>query len=152
MMDAERQKQELEMAVFMLKKGHPEEAVKVLEALYEAGGRSPACLSLLGLSLAKAGGDLVRAERFCLVAIEKEFYWAHFYRNLAEVYLLWGKKSRAIRTIERGLKIDRNSQVLLNELKKLGFRRRPPLPFLSRANLLNRFLGKKLKKSAPRRP
>jgi len=95
-LDIEEQKEFMEKAVGMLKRGNSADAVQLLEKVYESGGRAPACLSILGLALARSGGDMIRAERLCLEAIKKEFYWAQFYRNLAEIYLLWGKKSRAI--------------------------------------------------------
>lgn len=149
-MESDENKTHLDKGLALLKRGKPSEAVRYFEEILEGGTRNPACLSFLGLAIARSRGDFVKAERLCKEAIRKEFYWPHFYRNLAEVYLLWGKKSWAIKTLEKGLRIDGANSDLLKELEKLGSRAKPPIPFLSRANPVNKFIGKFLSKTGLR--
>lgn len=117
------------------------EAVFFFEEILQTRGRSASTLSLLGLSMAKAKGDFHAAEKLCLEAINKLFYRADLYRNLAEVYILWGRKPQAVSTLRSGLRIDRRNKSLINELMKLGPRTKPVIPFLSRSNPLNKYIG-----------
>jgi tetratricopeptide (TPR) repeat protein len=135
-----------EKGVALIKRGHPGDAMEYFERLIAMGYRSSACYSWLGLALARSGGDPSRAEELCKKAIEKEFYWPQYYLNLAEVYLLEDKKTWAIETLEKGLKLDPNNEAILKELGKLGIRGRPVIPFLSRSNPVNKYLGLLLSK------
>ncbi len=47
---------------------------------------------------------------------------------------------------EKGLGYDKNNSELKKEMKQLGLRKAPPLPFLDRSNPLNVVVGKLLKK------
>ena len=131
----------LKEGIALIKDGRAVEAVFFFEEMLLTYGRSASVLSLLGISMAKAKGDFHTAEKLCLEAINKSFYRADLYRNLAEVYLLWHKKAQAISALRSGLKIDRRNKSLINELMKLGPRTRPPIPFLSRSNPLNKYIG-----------
>lgn len=144
MMEEDSQKL-YERGVSLIKRGHPGDAVEHLEKALEKGYKSSACYSWLGLAIARSGRQRIStAEEFCKKAIEKEFYWPRYYINLAEVYLIWGKKEKAIKTLEAGLKIDKNNSAILKELQKLGIRKSPLIPFLSRTNPINKYLGKAL--------
>ena len=77
----------------------------------------------------------------CKEAIELEYYIPGYYRNLAEVYLIWGKKPKAISVLKNGIRITKDDELLVNELKKMGSRKRPPIPFLDRSNPINRYIG-----------
>lgn len=143
-MDIEREDepQELfEKGKAMLKRGYPKEAAECLEKALSMGLKSSPCLSLLGIAIARSGGDLSRAEELCRVAIDKEFFWPQYYRNLSEIYMIKGDKAKAIRTIESGLRVDADNSELLDELCEMGVRRRPVIPFLSRTSPINKYLG-----------
>lgn len=101
----------------------------------------PAFLSNYGLALAMAEGRTSEAVVFCTQAIKKEFYNPDYYLNLAKVYAKANKRGRAVSVLYKGLKIDKSHAGILSALKKLGVRRRPVLPFLSRTNFLNKFFG-----------
>ena len=45
-------------------------------------------------------------------------------------------------TVLRGIKYDRPDGPLRAEMKKMGIRRKPPIPFLSRLNPINKYIGK----------
>jgi len=79
----------------------------------------------------------------------EEFFFPILYLNLGKAYLAAGKRKEAYASFKKGLEIDMGNRNLLNELKKLGIRRQPPLPLLKRSNPLNKYIGKlshKLKK------
>lgn len=152
-MEMEEEPQKLfEKGVAMLKRGYPGDAVDCLEKALEKGFKSSACYSWLGLAYARSGRKIIsKAEELCMKAIKMDFVWSQYYLNLAEVYVIWGKKEKAIKTLEEGLKIDRDNTEILNELERLGVRRRSLLPFLPRSNPINKYLGKILYKVGLRR-
>ena len=131
----------LKEGIALVRAGRVVEAVFFFEEMLQTYGRGASTLSLLGLSMAKAKGDFHAAEKLCLEAINKSFYRADLYRNLADVYLLWNKKAQAISALRSGLKVDRRNKSLINDLVKLGPRTKPPIPFLSRSNPLNKYIG-----------
>lgn len=68
------------------------------------------------------------------------------YLNLGRAYLCSGRKKNALATFKKGLEIDKDNIELLREVKRLGTRKQPPIPFLDRANPLNKYIGKLLHK------
>jgi tetratricopeptide (TPR) repeat protein len=64
------------------------------------------------------------------------------YLNLGRTFLVAGKKKDAFENFQKGLKYDRSNAELKKEMKLLGMRKKPPLPFLSRTNLFNIIIGK----------
>lgn len=64
------------------------------------------------------------------------------YLNLGRAYLTSGDKKRAIEAFQKGLKHDKNNHDLRWEIKKLGVRKKPVIPFLDRKNPINKYLGK----------
>ncbi len=99
-------------------------------------------LSFYGLSVALAKGATSEAVRACEVAARSEQANADLFLNLAKVYQMAGKLTRALDACERGLLMDPSHPALGALLAKLDRRQRPPLPFLRRSNALNRWLGK----------
>jgi len=62
--------------------------------------------------------------------------------NLARVHLALNSRERAVRAIARGLAFAPGEPSLLAAQEAMGARRDPVLPLLSRANPLNRLLGR----------
>ncbi|MDT8318387.1 MAG: hypothetical protein RQ824_10440 [bacterium] len=124
-----------------LKKKDPVNAVFCFEEMVKISNRSPMSLSCLGLAMARAKVDIARAEKLCMEAVKKAPASADFYRSLAEVYLAAGKKAKAIWALKKGLRVDGKKGSIAKELKKFGIRKRPPIPFLSRSNPLNKYIG-----------
>ena len=56
--------------------------------------------------------------------------------------LFLGHRQRAVRAVTRGLEVAPEDPALRAALESMGWRRRPVLPFLSRHNPLNVWLGK----------
>ncbi|MHC4493409.1 MAG: tetratricopeptide repeat protein [Planctomycetota bacterium] len=99
-------------------------------------------LSYYGLSLALANGANHDAVRACEQAIAMDDLDSELYYNLARVYLLASKRTRAMRTLERGMHIDPTSRRLARLRREVERRASPVLPRLGRDHPLNRSLGK----------
>lgn len=69
------------------------------------------------------------------------------YLNLGKAYLAAGKKKEAVENFYKGLKHDRGHIDLKKEMKLLGIRKEPPVPFLSRSNPINKIMGRLLQAS-----
>lgn len=99
-------------------------------------------LSYYGLSLSLAVGRTNEAIEMCERVLSVEFYNPDLYLNLARVYLSAGEKRHAFQTLCQGLRLEQGHPGLIAEIRKMGLRRRPVLPFLDRSNPLNRLLGR----------
>lgn len=130
-----------------LKEGNYAEALRYLQlqkSLYETDPEKeiPAeFLSNYGIALAYAEKRYSEAVNFCSRAIKKQFYNPAFYLNLARVYQRANRRASAVSVLYKGLKVDTSHPGLLKAVRQLGIRRPPVLPFLSRGNLLNKYLG-----------
>jgi len=101
-----------------------------------------AALSYYGLCLAMHKGRTKEGADYCELALEKEFFRADFYWNLAQVWIRAGRRRKAVEAIERGLAIDPHNRSLVEVRDRIGVRRSPVLSFLDRDNPLNVSLGK----------
>ncbi len=106
--------------------------------------------SFYGFLIAKADKRNREGLDLCLKAINTlksrapfgaEFFYPVLYLNLGRTYALAGKKWEAINSFSKGLSVEKDNREILWEIKKLGVRRKPPLPFLDRGNALNKYLG-----------
>ncbi|MGH0030395.1 MAG: tetratricopeptide repeat protein [Myxococcota bacterium] len=95
-----------------------------------------------GLALGLVERRLDRALALCREAAKDEFFNPVHYHNLAKLHLAFGFKAEAVRYLRRGLMIDPDNGPILDEVRALGVRRRPPLGFLRRQNPLNRWVGR----------
>ncbi|HVT04571.1 MAG TPA: tetratricopeptide repeat protein [Thermoanaerobaculia bacterium] len=116
--------------------------------------RFPEALSYYGLCLALVEKDYKSAIDLCRKAVDKQFFSPDNYSNLARVYLASGQRQKALETLDEGLKILPDDEVLTLLREDMGRRSRPPVPFLSRGNALNRALGRsrRVKKEPPLPP
>jgi tetratricopeptide (TPR) repeat protein len=103
-------------------------------------GSTPILSSYLGYCLARERRDFKEAIRFCRQALTKEPEKAIHYLNLGRVFLAAGEKRLAINAYHQGLKRERH-RLILEELKKLGIRKRPVVAPLSRSHPVNKLLG-----------
>jgi len=107
----------------------------------ELNKHNPFYLSYLGVAIAVSQKKWANAEEHCLAALRMKRNQPEFYVNLSEVYRLVGKRWDAIRTLLEGLQFTRRDARIVKALRKLGVRKPPVLPFLSRNHGLNRELG-----------
>lgn len=127
------------------------EALALFEAALELdrrlGARTPQAryLSYYGLSLARDGSHLREGVDFCRQAIDLEFFNADLFWNYGRVLLLAERRREAFSIFVKGLSVQKNHQEILQELRRMGWRRRPVLSFLARGNPVNIALGKLLR-------
>ena len=143
-----------------LEGGRGLEALALFEAAIELerklGSRTPQAryLSYYGLCLATAGNRPREGVDLCKQAIALEFYNADLCCNYGRVLLAAERRRDAYAAFIKGLKVQRGHQGILREISKMGWRRRPVLPFLDRRHPLNVALGKMFhpagKTAAPR--
>lgn len=135
------------LAALVLKR--PEEALWCFRSalkLYRSSGALPSwrCLSYFGLSLALTNaGGMPEAVRACESALKNDKFDEQLYLNLGRVYLLSGRRTKAIQMFERGLLEEPNHAELREALQEAERRARPVLSILSRSHPLNVYLGKR---------
>lgn len=128
--------------------GHRVEALALFEAAIELdrryGSEVPQAryLSYYGLCLALEGRHANDGAKFCREALALEFFNPDLYLNLGRALLVVGRKKEAHTYLQQGLGWERRHPGIVKELRAMGRRRKPPLPFLSRSHPLNVFLGR----------
>lgn len=96
--------------------------------------------SRLGFCIAKERGQLTRAFELCRTAIALDPDNPLHYLYLGKVYLVAGNTFEALQTMRQGM-LHGGSPELERELDAIGTRKPPVIAFLSRDNLLNKYLG-----------
>jgi tetratricopeptide (TPR) repeat protein len=121
----------------------------------------PAVESYLGYCIAKERGMLREAVRLCRSALKAEPDNPAHYLNLGRVFLIAQNKGKAIAAFwdgiskapgaEAGVLVKRAQRgharehnLILEELRRLGIRKKAPFPSLHRGHPLNRATGKLL--------
>lgn len=130
----------------LCRQGKWKEGMKTLGLIAEAdrqGTELPGLFySYLGYGIAKFEGRAKEGLALCKHAIKVQFYESENYLNLSRVYLLRNRRSRAVQALQQALKLSPRHPEAVKLAKQIGFRRRPVIPFLSRDNPLNVYLGK----------
>ena len=101
----------------------------------------PEFLSYYGLCIALADNRVQKGTLLCKMALEMDKFQPELYLNLGLIYLSDNQKAKAIKTFRKGLDFTGQNEGIAQELIKLGARRSPPIPFLSRNNFINKHLG-----------
>lgn len=110
----------------------------------ESEGKLPGIFySYLGQAIARCEGRKHEGLELCRHAVSKEPFRPENHLNHAEVLFMTGNRRAAIRAMKEGLSLDPDHRGLLDLRKRMGIRRRPPIPFLPRNNPLNVWLGKR---------
>jgi hypothetical protein len=97
--------------------------------------------SFLGVAMARCEGRRQEGMQLCRYAVSVQPEEPDNHLNLALLYVMVGRRQAAIRALEDGLELQPNHPRLMELLRHLGIRRRPPLPFLPRTNPANVLLG-----------
>lgn len=135
----------------LLKKKDSKSALNTVRQAVANYPSDPFFLSYLGYLTAQVERRGKEGYTFCENAIslmrktiseDKEVFYPILYLNLGRAYVLGGKKPEAIKAFKDGLKYDARNGDIRWELARLGIRRPPVLPFLSRSNPINKYLGK----------
>jgi hypothetical protein len=99
-------------------------------------------LSQYGLCLGTVMQRRHEGVRFCREAAELERYNPDVHCNLGRILIYAGRRKDAHHAFMQGLSIQSDHQGIIRSLKDMGVRRRPVIPFLSRDNPLNIYLGR----------
>jgi predicted Zn-dependent protease len=118
------------------------EAANAFRSLFKEDPENPLYMSYYGLILALFEQNYQDGINFCRAAILLSVCESELYINLSKVYTKAGQRKKALETLVEGLKYSRTKTQLLGEMKRIGCRRRPVLPFLPRDHFLNMALGK----------
>jgi tetratricopeptide (TPR) repeat protein len=122
-----------------LAKGNTAEALKIFQEL-RVHARHPLISSGMGYCLAKERGHYAEAVSLCKEALRHDPQEPLHFLYLGRIHMLAGRKKDAIRIFKMGLRYGKCPDIVV-ELNRLGSRRSPVLPFLSRSNPINKYLG-----------
>jgi len=99
--------------------------------------------SYYGLCLALGRREYADAIDYCKVPLKTTFANPDHHANLALVYLRRDDREKAVRILHAGLRMQPNHVRTNQILNAIGKRQKPVLPFLSRDNPLNIWLGRR---------
>jgi Tfp pilus assembly protein PilF len=125
-----------------LKRNRIQEASNAFRKAIRTDPDNPQFLSYYGLILALGEQNFQDAIKFCRAALLKTRYEPELYINLCKVYSKAGQRKKALETLLEGLHYDQGNQLLMQEMRRMGCRRKPILGFLSRDHFLNKTLGR----------
>ncbi len=134
----------------LLRKGSGKAALGTLREALEKFPSDPFLMSYYGCLIAIVENNPKEGIRLCREAIAgirnslpfgSEFFYPALYLNLGRAFLKGNHKAEAFEAFHTGLRTDPDNHDLLWELKKLGMRKRPPIPFLRRSNPVNKYIG-----------
>lgn len=111
---------------------HIEKALKLRDA--------PEWYSYLGFCIARQRGQHRKGVELCLASLAVEPDNPLHFLNLGRVHLVKGDKTEALRVLRQGMAKGGGAE-LVQQLERLGMRKGPLFPGLSRNNPLNRYLG-----------
>ena len=134
--------QEFRTGLTFLRGGEARKAMPHLKTALEQDPDNPFYISYVGVALAASEQKWAEAEKLCHSAMRMNRRQAQLYLNLAEVYVAADRKQDAADVLARGLHYAPHDTRLKMALDRLALRRAPVLPFLPRAHLINRNLGK----------
>jgi len=132
---------EFKLGVEMLRDSRPDEAVVRFRAAADVEKQNPYYLSFLGVAVARAERNWSAASKLCEMALRMKHNEPQFYLHLSEVYTSAGRREDALMTLDRALSSVGPDCRIQQARQKLGKRRTPTLPFLSRRNIVNVRLG-----------
>jgi hypothetical protein len=92
--------------------------------------------------VATVDGRLAEGLRLCREAADVVFWEPRVFEHLARLEIEAGSRSRALDAVRRGLNLAPGDRDLLAIRRWLGVRRKPPIGFLHRENVLNQLFGR----------
>ncbi|MEJ5378228.1 MAG: tetratricopeptide repeat protein [bacterium] len=116
-------------------------ALVCFQKAHELAPENPFIMSYLGLARIKMKA-VAEGLELCQQAAKKRPFNEDLLYNLGVAYQMAGNRQEARKTFLLGAKGCHDTQRFLSALKEMGVRRKPLIPFLSRDNILNRWLGK----------
>ena len=102
-----------------------------------------AAFSFYGFCVAKVRRKYADGVKYCNISLRANPLDPDHRANLAMVYLERDDRSKAIETLNAGLRLDRRNKRINLILESIGRRQAPTLGFLSRNNPVNVWLGRR---------
>ncbi len=133
-----------------LKEGKQTDALRTLREALSEHPFNPFLLSYYGCLEAIVERNYGQGMETCRDAIAilnedvpfgQAAFYPVFYLNLGRACLAAGNKRDAADAFRKGLDADLQDADLIWEVKRLGSRRKPVIPFLKRSNPLNKYIG-----------
>ena len=140
-MNFEQREEVFGRALQMYRLGLLRDAARELGRLIEDGSKDPRHISYYGLLIAVGEGKVQKGLALCEQAVEEVRYDSEMYLNLAKLHFRTGRPSRAKEVLLQALKIDPKNPALIRQIAHVNPRANPILPFLTRKNPLNKYLG-----------
>jgi hypothetical protein len=119
-----------------------EAAHGLFERAHRRAGNDPRTMSWYGVTLVLVAKNSNLGMLYCDQAIRIAGPSPELLLNQARAYLALHQRERAYRAVHRGITQWPDDPALRLAQDAMGWRRRPVLPCLSRANPLNRWLGR----------
>ncbi len=138
-------------AVQLTRQLNPTEALTIFETFLTplSGGTindrraAAAAFSYYGYCVAKVRRKYADGVKYCNISLRANPLDPDHRANLAMVYLERDDRAKAVETLNSGLRLDRRNKRLHLILESIGRRKPPVVPFFSRNNPLNIWLGKR---------
>jgi len=148
---------QVQRAIQMTRREHYAEALEVFErhlpplAQGDISDKrlAAAAFSFYGLCVAVVRRRYSEAVKYCNLSLKSNFLDPDHRYNLARVYLERNDRKRAVESLNAGLRIAPKNTQLNTIFDRIGRRRPPVLPFLSRDNPVNVWLGKRFRRHQP---
>jgi len=115
---------------------------RVAQQVERRGNLPGVFYSYLGVAMARCEGRRRDGLELCRYGTKLQPNHHENYLNLANVYLMLGRRAAALRAVEQGLELRPGHSRLLDLRQTLGMRQPLVLPFLSRSNPLNSLGGR----------
>lgn len=128
-------------AEMFIKKGDYAKATILLNEALKISPTNSLYISHLGLCIGMQG-NMIAGEHMCRKAISLSPFVPIHFVNLGRVLLKENRRQEAREAFVRAYELDNTNAPAALELSRMGIRKRPVLPFLSRNHPLNVFLGK----------
>jgi tetratricopeptide (TPR) repeat protein len=133
-----------------IRNARQKDAFRIMQQAFLHFPNEPAVLSYFGCLQAQVDKKHRSGVEACKKAITmigrekpavKGKLYPVFYLNLGRAYIAAGKKKDALEAFAKGLQYDRGNYELKKELRGMGERKAPPVPFLDRRNPINKYIG-----------
>ena len=124
-----------------IRRGNFSRAAEFLKSALKIDPDNPVYLSHLGLCIGLNGNKL-EGEEICRKAIQLSSKNPVLHVNLGRVLVAQNRRRDAWECFTRAYKMDNTNAPAALELSRMGVRKKPALPFLSRNHPLNIRLGK----------
>ena len=132
---------EFKTGLTFLRDNYANRALLHIQRASDLEKNNPYYMSYLGVALARTQQKWAEAERLCDAAVRMKRNQAQLYLNLAEVYMVAGRKEDAREALVAGMKYARRDIRLNIAMAKLTPRRLSVFSFLERKHPLNRHFG-----------